>query len=66
MKKTAPTQVFLLQCWQVWRGEKPVWQFRLEIPATSEHYTFSDLHELKAFLEARLQRILRDATQENP
>ncbi len=54
MKLGAPTQIFILRCWQVYRDERPQWHYRLEIPSTDEAYLFTSLESLMHFLEARL------------
>lgn len=42
---------YLLRLWKINRNGQPVWWASLETPATHEHYSFANLHELFEFLE---------------
>jgi hypothetical protein len=51
-----PYLSFLIRLWQVGRGEERVWRITVESPQTREHWNFTSLEALAAFLKANMEK----------
>jgi hypothetical protein len=57
-----PYRTFLLTCWQeeTAAADPKIWRFRVEEARTGEQHGFTELEEVTAFVQARLQESSQD------
>jgi len=51
-----PYLSFLIRLWQVGRDNESVWRITVESPQTREHWNFTSLEALTAFLQANMDK----------
>lgn len=57
-----PYRTFLLTCWQeeTVAADPEMWRFRVEEARTGEQHGFTELEEVMAFVQERLQKSSQD------